>query len=44
MGFGEAYDYASRLMTENMLHFKAEESIGAFPEKREAIWPKGTTQ
>ncbi|MDE2112826.1 MAG: enoyl-CoA hydratase [Alphaproteobacteria bacterium] len=34
LGLGEAYDYAARVMTENMLHSEAEEGIGAFLDKR----------
>ncbi|MEM9604311.1 MAG: enoyl-CoA hydratase [Pseudomonadota bacterium] len=33
-----AYDYASQVMTENMLAHDAEEGIGAFIEKREPDW------
>ncbi len=40
MGLREAYDYASRVMTENMLEAEAEEGIGAFIEKREPKWPE----
>jgi len=40
MGLAEAYDYASRVMTENMLAFEAEEGIGAFLEKRQPKWPE----
>jgi enoyl-CoA hydratase/carnithine racemase len=36
----EAYDYASRVMTENMLNAEAEEGIGAFIEKRDPQWPE----
>ncbi|HWA68587.1 MAG TPA: enoyl-CoA hydratase [Rhizomicrobium sp.] len=39
MPLAEAYDYASRVMTENMLEADAREGIGAFLEKREAKWP-----
>src|SRR5262249_41140062 len=39
MPLGEAYDYASRVMTENMLHAEASEGICAFVEKREPKWP-----
>ena len=35
----EAYDYASKVMTENMLDGEACEGIGAFLEKREPRWP-----
>jgi enoyl-CoA hydratase/carnithine racemase len=38
MGLAEAYDYASRVMVENMLHREAVEGIGAFLEKREPQW------
>lgn len=40
MPLAEAYDYASRVMTENMLDAEACEGIGAFLEKREPQWPK----
>jgi len=40
MGLAEAYDYASRVMTENMLAAEAAEGIGAFVEKREPKWPE----
>lgn len=36
----EAYDYAARVMTENMLAAVAEEGICAFVEKREPKWPE----
>jgi enoyl-CoA hydratase/carnithine racemase len=39
MPLGEAYDYASRVMTENMLHAEANEGIRAFVEKRDPKWP-----
>ena len=39
MPLSEAYDYASRVMTENMLEAEAEEGIGAFVEKRDPKWP-----
>jgi enoyl-CoA hydratase/carnithine racemase len=39
MGLSEAYDYAAKVMTENMLAAEAEEGIGAFVEKREPDWP-----
>ena len=41
MGLAEAYDYASQVMTMNMLGADAEEGIGAFVEKRPPEWPKG---
>lgn len=40
MPLSEAYDYASRVMTENMLHAESTEGICAFLEKREPQWPK----
>jgi len=40
MPLAEAYDYASRVMTENMLHAEAEEGVCAFLEKRAAKWPE----
>ena len=40
MPFAEAYDYASRVMTENMLNAEAQEGIGAFLEKRKPRWPQ----
>jgi enoyl-CoA hydratase/carnithine racemase len=39
MGLSDAYDYTSKVMTENMLAAEAEEGIGAFVEKREPKWP-----
>ena len=39
MGLSEAYDYASQVMTTNMLAAEAEEGIGAFVEKRTPNWP-----
>ena len=38
MPLAEAYAYASRVMTENMLARDAEEGICAFIEKREPRW------
>ncbi len=38
MPLGEAYAYASQVMTENMLDGEACEGIGAFLEKREPKW------
>ena len=38
MGLAEAYDYAAKVMVENMLTRDAEEGIGAFIEKRPAHW------
>ena len=40
MPLAEAHDYASRVMTENMLNAEAEEGICAFIEKREPKWPQ----
>jgi enoyl-CoA hydratase/carnithine racemase len=40
MGLSHAYDYASKVMTENMLAAEAEEGIGAFVEKRDPKWPE----
>jgi enoyl-CoA hydratase/carnithine racemase len=39
MGLSNAYDYASQVMTANMLAAEAEEGIGAFVEKRTPNWP-----
>jgi enoyl-CoA hydratase/carnithine racemase len=39
MPLAQAYDFASRVMTENMLDGEACEGIGAFLEKREPRWP-----
>jgi enoyl-CoA hydratase/carnithine racemase len=38
MSLSEAYDYASRVMVDNMLARDADEGIGAFIEKREPVW------
>ena len=38
MGLAEAYDYASRVMVENMIARDAEEGIGAFIGKRKPKW------
>jgi enoyl-CoA hydratase/carnithine racemase len=40
MPLADAYDYASRVMTENMLNAEAEEGICAFLEKRTPKWPE----
>lgn len=40
LGLSEAYDYASRVMTENMLAAEAEEGICAFVDKRAPKWPE----
>ena len=39
MPLSDAYDYASKVMTENMLHAEAHEGICAFVEKRDPKWP-----
>jgi enoyl-CoA hydratase/carnithine racemase len=39
MPLNAAYDFASKVMTENMLNAEAEEGIGAFVEKRQPKWP-----
>jgi enoyl-CoA hydratase/carnithine racemase len=38
MGLADAYDYASKVMVENMMARDAEEGIGAFVEKRSPKW------
>ena len=38
MGLEDAYAFASRVMTENMMARDAEEGIGAFLEKRQPAW------
>jgi len=38
LGLADAYDYASQVMTENMLARDAEEGICAFIEKRDPTW------
>ena len=38
MGLADAYNYAARVMVENMLARDAEEGIGAFVEKRKPQW------
>jgi enoyl-CoA hydratase/carnithine racemase len=38
MGLADAYDYASRVMVENMLAGDAKEGIGAFIDKRKPEW------
>jgi enoyl-CoA hydratase/carnithine racemase len=40
MPLAEAYDYASEVMTNNMLAAEAEEGISAFVEKRAPKWPE----
>ncbi|KQT86325.1 enoyl-CoA hydratase [Aurantimonas sp. Leaf443] len=38
MGLSDAYDYAARVMVDNMMARDAEEGIGAFLEKRKPNW------
>ncbi len=38
LGLSSAYEYASEVMTRNLLEADAEEGIGAFVEKREPKW------
>jgi len=38
LGVADAYDYAARVMTENMLARDAEEGISAFIDKRTPLW------
>ncbi|APH71848.1 enoyl-CoA hydratase [Aquibium oceanicum] len=38
MGLSDAYDYAAKVMVENMMARDAEEGIGAFIEKRKPEW------
>ena len=38
MGLAAAYDYASEVMTENMMSRDANEGICAFIEKRKPTW------
>ena len=38
MPLNEAYQYASKIMVENMLKHDAEEGISAFIEKRDPNW------
>ncbi len=40
LGLGNAYDYVSEVMTQNMLHAEAKEGIGAFLDKRPPKWPE----
>jgi enoyl-CoA hydratase/carnithine racemase len=40
MPLSDAYDFASKVMTENMLHAEASEGICAFVEKRDPKWPE----
>lgn len=40
MGLADAYDYASRVMTQNMLNAEATKGICAFVEKRDPKWPE----
>ena len=38
MKLSDAYDYASKVMVQNMLKLDAKEGIDAFIDKREPIW------
>jgi enoyl-CoA hydratase/carnithine racemase len=38
MPLGQAYDFAAKVMVENMLKADAAEGIGAFLEKRDPVW------
>ena len=38
MGLAEAYDYASRVMVDNLLGADSREGIAAFIEKRKPEW------
>ena len=38
MNLSDAYDYASKIMVENMLKLDAKEGIEAFIEKRKPNW------
>ena len=38
MPLAEAYEYATRVMVENMMARDAEEGIGAFLDKRKPEW------
>jgi enoyl-CoA hydratase/carnithine racemase len=40
MSLAEAYDYAARVMVENMMHAESREGIGAFLDKRAPDWSK----
>jgi enoyl-CoA hydratase/carnithine racemase len=40
MPLSEAYDYAAKVMVENMMQADANEGIGAFVEKRLPVWQK----
>jgi enoyl-CoA hydratase/carnithine racemase len=40
MKLADAYDYASEVMTRNMMHAEACEGIGAFIDKRDPKWPQ----
>jgi enoyl-CoA hydratase/carnithine racemase len=42
MTLDDAYAYASGVMVENMLARDAEEGIGAFLEKRQPVWDRGS--
>ena len=38
MKLSDAYDFASKVMAQNMLKLDAKEGIDAFIDKREPIW------
>jgi enoyl-CoA hydratase/carnithine racemase len=40
MGLDQAYEYASCVMVENMMHAESAEGIGAFLDKRPPDWSK----
>jgi enoyl-CoA hydratase/carnithine racemase len=40
MSLADAYDYATRVMVENMMHAESKDGIGAFLEKRAPDWDK----
>jgi enoyl-CoA hydratase/carnithine racemase len=40
MSLADAYDYASEVMVENMMHRESKEGIGAFIDKRKPDWDK----
>jgi enoyl-CoA hydratase/carnithine racemase len=39
MPMAAAYDYAAKVMADNMMHAESQEGIGAFLEKRHPNWP-----
>jgi hypothetical protein len=40
MSLADAYDYATGVMVENMMHAESAEGIGAFLQKRAPDWNK----